>query len=182
MDSSDSARRMEALYYHGVKITKVSSLHFIQKRRLTKLLEWVNNWKIHGSVSSLLCPLSYQGKVNILENEWIRRRGLPIFRRFQGRHNDRQQGRMFSQSSRSCVQEFEQCHKRSNFWKIAVGLSRNHSKSSQGQIQCSNTCTLFLCQNFLLILTFFINSWQRFFQCTLVKDCSWNMSLFLVLT
>ena len=100
----------------------------LQKRRLTKLLEWVNNWTIHGSASSLLCPFSYQGKVNILENEWIRRRDLPIFRRSQG-HNDRQQGRMFSQSSRSCVQEFEQCHKRSNFWKIAVSLSRNHSTS-----------------------------------------------------
>ena len=128
MDSSNSAWRMEALYYHGVKRTKVCSLHFIQKRRLKKLLEWVNNWKIHGSVSSLLSPFSYQGKVDVLEDEWIRRRDLPIFRRSQG-HNDRQQGRMFSQSSRSCVQEFEQCHKRSNFWKIAVSLSRNHSTS-----------------------------------------------------
>ena len=39
-----------------------------QKRRLTKPWEWVNNWKIHGSVSSLLCPFSYQG--NISQNEW----------------------------------------------------------------------------------------------------------------
>ena len=178
MDSSDSARRMETLYYHGVKRTKVSSLHFIQKRRLTKLLEWVNNWKIHGSDSSLLCPLSYQGKVNILENEWIRRRGLPIFRRFQGRHNDRQQGRMFSQSSRSCVQKFEQCHKRSNFWKIAVSLSRIHSTPwqvakighAQGQIQCSNTYTLFLCQN-LFPSSYFL-SWQRFLFQSLQKKQS----------
>ena len=28
MDSTDSAQRIKALYYHGVKRTKVCSLHF----------------------------------------------------------------------------------------------------------------------------------------------------------
>ena len=41
-----SAGRMEALYYHGVKRTKVRSLHFRRE----------DSRKIHGSVSSLLRP------------------------------------------------------------------------------------------------------------------------------
>ena len=103
---------------------------------------------------------SYQGKVNILENEWICRCHLPIFRRTQG-HNDIQQGRLFSQSSRSCVQEFEQCHKEAIFVKsllVYLETIRQVAKidHAQGQIKCSNTCTLFLCQN--LFLTFLVGN------------------------
>ena len=92
---------------------------------------------------------SYQGKVNILENEWIRRRHLPIFKRSQG-HNDIQQARMFSQSSRSSVQQFEYCHKEAIFGESLLVYLETIPQvakidNAQGQIQCSNTCTLFLC-------------------------------------
>ena len=42
---------------------------FTSEKKTKKLLEWVNNLKIHGSVSSLLRPFSHHGKVNILEEE-----------------------------------------------------------------------------------------------------------------
>ena len=124
----------------------------LQKRRLTKLLEWVNNWTIHGSASSLLCPFSYQGKVNILENEWIRRRDLPIFRRSQG-HNDKQQGRMFFHSLHDPVfKSLSSAIKEAIFGKsllVYPETIRQVAKidHAQGQIQCSNTCTLFFFQN-----------------------------------
>ena len=132
----------------------------LKKRRLTNLLEWVNNWKIHGSASSLLCPFSYQGKVNILGNEWIRRRDLPIFRRSQG-HNDKQ-GRMFFHSLHDPVfKSLSSAIKEAIFGKSLLGYLetiRQVAKidHAQGQIQCSNTCTLFLCQN--LFLTFLVGN------------------------
>ena len=44
-----------------------------------------------------------------------------------------QRGRMFSQSSQSCVLEFKHCHKSSSFWKTAVSVSRNPSTSCENR-------------------------------------------------
>ena len=137
----------------------------LKKRRLTNLLEWVNNWKIHGSASSLLCPFSYQGKVNILENEWIRRRDLPIFRRSQG-HNDKQ-GRMFFHSLHDPVfKSLSSAIKEAIFGKsllVYLETIRQVAKidHAQGQIlSCSNTWTLFFffSRTFFRLLTFLVGN------------------------
>ena len=67
MDSSESARLMEALCHHGVKRTKVCSLHFTEEKTHETIR--MGEFLRHGSVSSSLCLFSYQGKVNILGNE-----------------------------------------------------------------------------------------------------------------
>ena len=70
-------------------------------------------------------------------------------------------GRMFSQSSRSCVQEFEQCLKVAILGKpllVFLETLRQVAKKdhAQGPTQCSNTCTLFPRQNLVLLITFLV--------------------------
>ena len=81
--------------------------------------------------------------------------------------------RIFFQSSRSCVKKFEQCHKSSNFGKpLLVYIEPlGQIDHAQGQIQCSNTGTLFPRQNlssssYFLSLRKFL---YQFFQCTSIK-------------
>ena len=102
------------MYYYGVKRTQVCLLHFRREDSQNYL-----NRRIP------------ERKVNILENKCIRWRDLTILR--SGTFVDEMftRGRMFSQSSRSCVQEFELCHKSSNFWKTTLSFSRNPSTSCQ---------------------------------------------------
>ena len=49
--------------------------HFTSEEKIHKTI-WTGEFLKDGSVSSSLCPFSYQGKVNILENEWICRYNL----------------------------------------------------------------------------------------------------------
>ena len=82
--------------------------------------------------------------------------------------------RIFFQSSRSCVKKFEQCHKSStDFGKpLLVYIEPlGQIDNAQGQIQCSNTGTLFPRQNlspswYFLIFRKFL---CQFFQCTSIK-------------
>ena len=54
-------------------------------------------------------------------------------------------------NSRSSVEEFEQCHKRSKFWKTTVNLSQN-------PLQCLHICMRFPCQN--VFPSYFLSLWQ----------------------
>ena len=82
--------------------------------------------------------------------------------------------RIFFQSSRSCVKKFEQCHKSStDFGKpLLVYIEPlGQIDNAQGQIQCSNTGTLFPRQN-LSPSSYFLSLRKflcQFFQCTSIK-------------
>ena len=120
--SSDLARRMEALYYHGVKRTKVCSLDFRRedsrnylngriperwfcfKFALSVLLPRKGKHSSWPALSSFCyLPAEMHGKLMCRDLTILRsshRSGTLLCM------NCLQRGRMSSQSSRSCVQEF----------------------------------------------------------------------------
>ena len=149
---------MEALYYHGVKRTKVCSLHETF---------WIGEYLRDGSVSSSLCLSSYQGKVNILENEWIHCRDLTVLRSSQGHFcawNVYNEAECFHSLHDPVFKSLSSAIKVAIFGKpllVYLETLRQVAKidHAQGQIQCSITCTLVPCQNLFRSSYFLSSRW-----------------------
>ena len=136
----------------------------LEKRRLTKLLEWANNRKIHGSVSSLLCPFSElprKAKISSRTGESAVATYYSL-----GALRDTttdNKAECFHSLHDPVFKSLSSAIKEAIFGKsllVYLETIRQVAKidHAQGQIQCSNTCTLFLCQK--LFPSYFL-SWQR---------------------
>ena len=144
MDSGDSARRMEALYYRGVKRTKVCSLHFRREDSRNYLNGRIpERWFCFKFALSVLLPR--KGKQS---PEWVN----PLLwlknpQELSGTllcMKCLQRGRMFSQSSGSCVfKSLNSAIKVTIFGKPLLVYHETLRQVAemdhvQGQIQCSN--------------------------------------------
>ena len=65
-------QRSEWKHFTIMELKEWKCACFTSEEKTCKTI-WMGEFLRDGSVLSLLCLFSYQGKVNILENEWIRR-------------------------------------------------------------------------------------------------------------
>ena len=141
------------MYYYGVKRTKVCLLHFRREdsqnylnRRIPE--RWFCNFQVN-----LLCPFSYQGKVNILENKWIHRRDLTILIIVHFcASNVYNEAKCFHSFHHPVFKSLSSAIKVAIFGKLLLVYLKTLCQvakidHTQGQIQCLNTWTLFPCQN-----------------------------------
>ena len=143
-----------------------------------------------GSVSSSLCPVSYQGKVNIPLSPPCLAFAICGRRRMEidvSRLNNPQEfssightsvhelfttrPNVFTVFTILCSRILSSAIKVAIFGKLETLRQVAKIDHAHGQIQCSNICMLFPCQN-LLPSFYFLSSRQflcQFFQCTFIK-------------
>ena len=158
---------MEALYYHGVKRTKVCSLHFRREDSRNYLNGRIpERWFCFKFALSILLPRKGKHPSSPALSSFCYLRaemhGKLMCRDFtiiRSSHrsgtllciNCLQRGRMSSQSSVTilCSRILSSAIKVSIFGRLETLRQVAKIDHAQGQIQCSNTCMLFPCQNLL---------------------------------